>query len=185
MKCTFPLNFKLNHFQSSCLTPKHHGGFLFIEFPACFAKQLCTIALGSNSNIQRWLLSGHPTTVTNKFTKAWRNFSAPESVAKDSSQLSLPNNAAAARPRTLLQSWKMINTTYLIEVGILLLIGTAYFIQQKYSKTFVIIWYFLVWNDLHSRNIQSEQVRHCSSLLGKKALTCKNPHPGLEQIGVM
>ena len=118
MKCTFPLNFNLNHFQSSCLTPKHHGGFLFIEFPACFAEQLCTILLGSNSNIQRWLLSGHPTTVTNKFTKAWRNFSAPKSVAKDSSQLSLPNNAAAARPQTLLQWWKMMNTTYSIEVGI-------------------------------------------------------------------
>ena len=116
---TFPLNFKLNHFQSSCFTPKHHGGFLLIEFLACFAKQLCTIAQGLKSNIQRWLLSGHPTTVTNKFTKAWRNFSAPESVAKDSSQLSLPSSAAAARPQTLLQSRKMMNTTYSIEVGIL------------------------------------------------------------------
>ena len=28
---------------------------------------------GSKSNIHRWLLSGHPTTVTNKFTKAWRS----------------------------------------------------------------------------------------------------------------
>lgn len=119
MKSKFLLNFKLNHFQSSCCTPKHHGGFLLIEFPACFAKQLCTIALGSKSNIQRWLLSGHPSTVTNKFTKAWRNFSAPDSVAKDSSQLSLPSNAAAARPKTLLQSRKVMNTTYSIEVSIL------------------------------------------------------------------
>lgn len=38
-----------------------------------WAQELFNMLRGSNSNIHRWLLSGHPSTVTNKFTKACRS----------------------------------------------------------------------------------------------------------------